>query len=83
MLTYEVYRDKRNERNEWRWRLKAENGNTIADSGEGYINKSDCLHGIELVKSSATAPIQQPVSLVKVVKRVKAIRTAARQANFK
>lgn len=37
---------------EWRWRLKASNGRIIADSGEGYANYLDCLHGIELVKST-------------------------------
>ncbi len=39
---------------EWRWLLVAANGEFIADSAEGYQNKSDCLHGIEqLVKQSA------------------------------
>jgi uncharacterized protein len=80
MLTYEVYRDKRNERNEWRWRLKAENGNTIADSGEGYINKSDCLRGIELVKSSATAPIKY-LGLVGI-SRKQAVRMALQRLNL-
>lgn len=36
----EVYHDTKGE---WRWRLKATNGKIIADSGEGYINKQDCL----------------------------------------
>ena len=27
----------------------------IADGGEGYKNKSDCLHGIDLAKSSSDA----------------------------
>ena len=38
--------------NEWRWNLKAANGKIIADSGEGYKNKADALHGISLVKST-------------------------------
>jgi uncharacterized protein len=76
MLTYKVYRDNKNE---WRWRLKAENGDTIADSGEGYINKSDCLHGIELVKSSATAPIKY-VGLVSS-SRLKALGMAYKRFN--
>ena len=29
----------------------------IADSGEGYFNKQDCLHGIELVKGAYNAPV--------------------------
>jgi uncharacterized protein YegP (UPF0339 family) len=30
---------------EWRWRLVAGNGKTVADSGEGYRDRLDCLHG--------------------------------------
>lgn len=47
---FEVYRDKAEE---WRWRFRASNGKIIADSGEGYQNKQDCLHGIELIKTEA------------------------------
>lgn len=39
----------------WRWKLKSSNGNIIADSGEGYVNKSDCQHGIDLVKSTTSS----------------------------
>ena len=53
-MYYEVYKDRVNH---WRWRLKAANGRIIADSGEGYFNKSDCLHGIDLVKASHSAPV--------------------------
>ena len=35
---------------EYRWHFRADKGRIIADSAEGYINKSDCKHGIELVK---------------------------------
>lgn len=42
---------------QYRWRLQASNTKIIADSGEGYINKRDCDHGIELVKASADYPI--------------------------
>ena len=44
---FEVYKDKAEE---WRWRFRASNSKIIADSGEGYKEKDDCLHGIELVK---------------------------------
>jgi len=44
---------------QWRWRLVAANGKTIADSGESYYNKADCLAGINLVKSSANAPVHE------------------------
>ncbi|WP_457796475.1 YegP family protein [Methylocystis sp. S23] len=42
---------------QWRWTLYAANHKKIANSGEGYVNKADCLHAIALVKSSASAPI--------------------------
>lgn len=44
----------------WRWRLVAEDNRTIADSGNGYLNKDDCLAAIELVKTSGTAPVYEP-----------------------
>ncbi len=55
-MFYEVYRDRSSQ---WRWRLKAVNGRIIADSGEGYINKTDCLSGIDLVKCSSSAPVRE------------------------
>lgn len=56
-MTYQLYKDNSKQ---WRWRLMASNSKIIADSAEAYINRSDCLHGIELVKSSAQAPILHP-----------------------
>jgi len=47
----------------WRWRLKATNGKIIADSGEGYANKSDAERGIVLVKTSNTAPVKETSSV--------------------
>jgi uncharacterized protein YegP (UPF0339 family) len=38
---------------EWRWRLVAANGNSIADSGEGYTTKQGARRGTSSVKSSA------------------------------
>lgn len=38
----EYYKDKNNE---WRWRVKAPNGNTLADSSEGYKNREDARAG--------------------------------------
>jgi uncharacterized protein YegP (UPF0339 family) len=55
-MKYHVYKDANNE---WRWRLKAANGNILADSGEGYSSKADCLAGVASVKRSAAAPIQE------------------------
>jgi uncharacterized protein YegP (UPF0339 family) len=48
--TFEVYKDKAGE---FRWRLKAGNGQNIASSGEGYAEKRSCLAGIESVKRNA------------------------------
>lgn len=53
-MAYYIYQDRASE---WRWHLKASNGKIIADSGEGYRNRQDCLAGIQLVKESAQAPI--------------------------
>jgi uncharacterized protein YegP (UPF0339 family) len=41
--------------NNWYWRLKAANGEIVAQS-EGYTTKANCLHAIALVKSSHSAP---------------------------
>jgi uncharacterized protein YegP (UPF0339 family) len=54
-LKYGVYKDAKGE---FRWRLKAGNGKIIADSGEGYLGRAECLHGISLVKASADAPVE-------------------------
>lgn len=36
---------------QWRWRLKAANGEIIA-SGESYTTKQNCLNAINLVKGT-------------------------------
>ena len=46
---FEVYTDKAGE---FRFRLKATNGQTIA-VGEGYKKKASCLNGIESIKKNA------------------------------
>jgi uncharacterized protein YegP (UPF0339 family) len=52
---YYVYLD---QAYQWRWTLYAANGRKIANSGEGYLNKADCLHGIDLVAGSTGTPIR-------------------------
>jgi len=37
----------------YHWQLQAEKTKIIADSSEGYKDKSDCRHDIELVKKIA------------------------------
>ena len=46
---FEIYQDKAGE---FRFRLKATNGQVIA-TGEGYKAKASCLNGIESVKNNA------------------------------
>ena len=48
--TFEVYRDKSDQ---YRWRLVHDNGNIIADSGEGYASKQKATQGIQSVKKNA------------------------------
>jgi uncharacterized protein YegP (UPF0339 family) len=47
---FEVYVD---EADEHRWRLVHDNGNILADSGEGYASRQKCRQGIESVKRNA------------------------------
>lgn len=57
MAEFQIYTDKKGE---FRWRLLAANGKIIADSAEGYDKKSDCQHGIDLVKRDApSAPVEE------------------------
>mgnify|MGYP000144459809 CR=1 FL=1 len=53
--TFEVYVDAADE---YRWRLVHDNGNVIADSGEGYATRQKCRQGIRSVKRNAPeAPV--------------------------
>ena len=48
--TFELYEDKAGN---YRWRLRHDNGNIIADSGEGYASKQKAKQGIESVRANA------------------------------
>jgi amphi-Trp domain-containing protein len=48
--TFELYEDSAGK---WRWRLRHDNGNIIADSGEGYTTKASAENGIESVRTNA------------------------------
>lgn len=50
-MYFQIYLDSKKE---YRWRLKSSNGNTIADSGEGYTTKQNCKDGIDLLKSTTS-----------------------------
>lgn len=51
MARFEIYRS--GIKDEFRFRLKANNGQIILSS-EGYTNKASCLKGIESVKKNST-----------------------------
>ncbi len=54
-MTFELYKDAKGE---FRWRLKASNGQIVATGGQGYSAKADCKHAIEsIMKNAATATI--------------------------
>ena len=53
-MTYHYYQDNKDE---WRWRLKASNGRIIADSAEGYSTERECLADIARVKNSSDAKV--------------------------
>jgi len=48
--TFELYED---EAGQYRWRLRHDNGNIVADSGEGYASKQKARQGIESVRDNA------------------------------
>ncbi len=51
---YVLYRDNLNQ---WRWTFHAANNRVIAVASEGYINKADCVHSINLIAGSAGCAI--------------------------
>ncbi|MCP8941035.1 YegP family protein [Alsobacter sp. SYSU M60028] len=42
---------------EWRWVYYAGNGEEIAVSSESYKSKSDCQHGVDIMRQSSTSKI--------------------------
>jgi uncharacterized protein YegP (UPF0339 family) len=49
-LKFDSYKDKAGE---YRWRLKASNGQIVAASSQGYKSKRDCEHAVDLIKNGA------------------------------
>ncbi|MDX6593190.1 MAG: uncharacterized protein QOJ13_2386 [Gaiellales bacterium] len=47
MYRFLIYRD---HAGEWRWTFIAPNNRRMADSGEGYANRSDCEDAIDTLK---------------------------------
>ncbi len=55
--TFELFQDRADE---WRWRLRHDNGNIIADSGEGYGSVSGARNGLRSVRENAPgAPVDR------------------------
>ena len=55
-MYFQIYQDTSRQ---WRWRLRSGNHEIIAH-GESYRNRADCLHAIDLVKSTnARTPVQE------------------------
>jgi uncharacterized protein YegP (UPF0339 family) len=52
-VTYPCYYMKKDNRGEWRWTYHAKNSEPISVSSEGYKNRADCRHSIELMKGSS------------------------------
>jgi uncharacterized protein len=53
MAKFEIYQS--GKKDEYRFRLKADNGQTILSS-EGYTSKASCMNGIESVRKNAADP---------------------------
>jgi len=48
-MKFELYKGKDDQ---FRWRLKAGNGAVLATAGQGYKDKADAKHGIELLQKA-------------------------------
>lgn len=44
--TCEIYKDNEGK---WRWRATAANGNIVAGSTQGYVNKADCVANAKML----------------------------------
>ena len=73
MSKFQLYEDRKGE---YRWRLRARNGEIIADSNEGYSRKASCKHGIDLVKEqAASAVVEDQTEEEQTERRAEATRT--------
>jgi uncharacterized protein YegP (UPF0339 family) len=56
-MGFEVYQDRAGE---WRWRLRAKNGQIVANGGEAFASKGNVLRSIKAVRK-AVARAGDPV----------------------
>jgi Uncharacterized conserved protein len=55
--TFELYEDNAEQ---WRWRLRHNNGNIISDSGQGYTSKQSAKQGLHSVQMNVSgAPVEE------------------------
>jgi amphi-Trp domain-containing protein len=55
--TFEIFQDSADK---WRWRLRHDNGNIIADGGQGYASKQKAKQGMQSVTTNARgAPVEE------------------------
>ncbi len=57
---FQLYKDRKGE---YRWRLRASNGEIIADGNEGYSSKDSCLYAISLVRQQAASAVVETVAV--------------------
>lgn len=57
-MKIELYEDKQYQ---WRWRLVATNNECIADGGQGYEDKFDCLQGALLTLGGAYRAVDNKI----------------------
>ena len=50
-MKFQYYQSSKND--EWYWRLRASNGKIIADGGEGYKKKAECIERIQDIREGA------------------------------
>lgn len=58
MWKFQIYRDAASE---FRWRLVAPNGRTIADSGEGYDSRSGAKRAAENVRARIGQAVMEDI----------------------
>ena len=56
-MKFEIFKD---DVGEWRWRLVARNGRIVADSGEGYKNKADCVAEMGKIRTAMRGEMEIP-----------------------
>lgn len=61
-MRFEIYRARRGllTRTQWRWRLRAANGQILANGGEGFNNRADLMRSIASIqRGAAGAPVAE------------------------